>query len=183
MRGSHRLGVAFATFILTASLHAGAQPLGANPSAAPSDIRNPSSTNPAAAPSDIRNPSALNPSAARSDIRQPTAVSPGRTNVSTPVTSRATTPSLRRGRAARRSRSRRAAGADNITRPFEALEATRRQRIELEKRLAQDKATQLQSEREQKNKQATADADAKRAAARPTPSPKKPAASDPKRRF
>jgi hypothetical protein len=42
------------------------QPLGANPSAAPSDIGNPSSINPAARPSDIRNPSAINPSAAAS---------------------------------------------------------------------------------------------------------------------
>jgi hypothetical protein len=42
------------------------QPLGANPSAAPSDLGNPSSINPSARPSDIANPSAINPSAAAS---------------------------------------------------------------------------------------------------------------------
>ena len=178
MRRLKCLGLAFATFILTVSPRVMAQPLGANPSAAPSDIGNPSSTNPAAAASDIRNPSAINPSAARSQSPQPTAVSPGRTNVLPPMTSQATPPSLRRPRAARRSRSRRAAGADNLTRPFEALETSRRERIELEKRLAQEKAKQLQSEREQKNKQATADAEAKRAAARATPT--KPLGSAPK---
>jgi hypothetical protein len=40
------------------------QPLGANPSAAPSDIGNASSINPAARASDIGNPSAINPAAA-----------------------------------------------------------------------------------------------------------------------
>jgi hypothetical protein len=40
-----------------------AQALGVNPSAAASDVRNPSSTNPSAAASDIRNPSAINPQA------------------------------------------------------------------------------------------------------------------------
>jgi hypothetical protein len=169
MRKSHLLGFAFATFILTASSHAVAQPLGANPSAAPSDIRNPSSTNPAAAASDIRNPSAINPSAAQSQSLQPSAVSPGRTNVLPREGSQATTPSLRRARAARRSRSGRAAQTDNLTRPFEALETARRERIQLEKRLAQDKAKQLQFEREQNKKQATANAEAKRGAARATP--------------
>jgi hypothetical protein len=178
MRRSKCLGLAFSTFILTVSHHALAQPLGANPSAAPSDIRNPSSTNPAAAASDIRNPSAINPSAARSQIPQPTTASPGQTNALSPVTSQATTPSLRRARAARRSTSRRTADTDKLTRPFEALEAARRGRIELEKRLAQDKAQQLQNERAQKNKQATADAEAKRAAARAIPT--KPAGSEPK---
>jgi hypothetical protein len=43
-----------------------AQPLGLNPSAAPSDIGNPSSINPAARPSDIGNPGAINPAAAAS---------------------------------------------------------------------------------------------------------------------
>jgi hypothetical protein len=42
MRRFHFLGLAFATLILTAGPDAVAQPLGANPSAAPSDIRNPS---------------------------------------------------------------------------------------------------------------------------------------------
>jgi len=46
-----------------------AQSVGVNPSAAPSDIRSPSSTNPAAAASDIRNPSSNNPAAAASDLR------------------------------------------------------------------------------------------------------------------
>jgi len=46
-----------------------AQSVGINPSAAPSDIRSPSSTNPAAAASDIRNPSSNNPAAAASDLR------------------------------------------------------------------------------------------------------------------
>jgi hypothetical protein len=48
---------------------AAAQGTAANPSAAASDIRSPSSTNPAAAASDIRNPSATNPAAAASDLR------------------------------------------------------------------------------------------------------------------
>ena len=42
------------------------QPVGANPSAAPSDLGNPSSINPSARPSDLGNPSAINPSAAAS---------------------------------------------------------------------------------------------------------------------
>jgi hypothetical protein len=54
------------------------QPLGANPSAAPSDLGNPSSINPSARPSDIGNPSAINPSAAAS---QPLpSIAPGRPN-------------------------------------------------------------------------------------------------------
>jgi hypothetical protein len=44
------------------------QALGVNPSAAPSDIGNPSSINPAARPSDITNPSAINPAAAASQV-------------------------------------------------------------------------------------------------------------------
>ena len=48
------------------SFEARSQPLGVNPSAAPSDIGNPSSINPAARPSDIGNPSALNPAATAS---------------------------------------------------------------------------------------------------------------------
>ena len=52
------------------------QPLGANPSAAPSEVGNPSSMNPAARPSDIRNPAAINPSAAAT---QPLpSITPGR---------------------------------------------------------------------------------------------------------
>ena len=53
--------LAFAAFLIVATGHyAGAQPLAINPSAAASDIRNPSSTNPAAAASDIRSPGAIN---------------------------------------------------------------------------------------------------------------------------
>src|SRR5215207_3206062 len=47
-----------------------AQPLAVNPSAAPSEVRNPSSINPAARASDIRNPSSINPAAAASAIPQ-----------------------------------------------------------------------------------------------------------------
>ena len=50
---------------------AGAQPLAINPSAAASDINNPSSINPAARASDVLNPSAVNPAAAASQIPQP----------------------------------------------------------------------------------------------------------------
>jgi hypothetical protein len=175
MRTSHLLGAAFATFILTISPHLMAQPLGANPSAAPSDIRNPSSINPAAGASDIRNPSAINPSAAQSQSLQPSAVSSGRTNAR--VTSQTTPRSLRRARAARRSKSGRAARGDNLTRPFEALEAARRASTDLAKRSAQDNSKQLQVEQEQKRKQARADAEAKRAA-RATPN--RPLGSEPK---
>jgi hypothetical protein len=50
--------------------------LGANPSAASSDIGNPSSINPAARASDIGNPSAINPAGAVSQIPRSSAVSP-----------------------------------------------------------------------------------------------------------
>jgi hypothetical protein len=62
-----------------------AQALGVNPSAAASDVGNPSSTNPSAAASDVRNPSATNPSAAASQMAQPTAGSPRATNVAPSV--------------------------------------------------------------------------------------------------
>jgi hypothetical protein len=62
--------------LLGLAVHARSQPLGANSSAAPADLGNPSSINPAARPSDIGNPSAINPSAAAS---QPsTSTVPGR---------------------------------------------------------------------------------------------------------
>jgi hypothetical protein len=71
--------LAFAAFLIVATGHyAGAQPLAINPSAAASDIRNPSSTNPAAAASDIRSPGAINPSAAASQIPQPSGLVPRR---------------------------------------------------------------------------------------------------------
>lgn len=70
-----RLGSAFlalSTFLsLSLGQDAGAQPLKANPSAAPSEIANPSSINPAAAASDIGNPSAINPAAAASQLPRP----------------------------------------------------------------------------------------------------------------
>jgi hypothetical protein len=66
-REARRLLVA-AVLALSPSV-AAAQGTAANPSAAASDIRSPSSTNPAAAASDIRNPSATNPAAAASDLR------------------------------------------------------------------------------------------------------------------
>ncbi|MDF3062556.1 MAG: hypothetical protein K0S06_2665 [Microvirga sp.] len=62
---------------LSASAPARSQGVAVNPSAAASDVRNPSSFNPAAAASDIRNPSATNPAAAASDLRQPGLTSPG----------------------------------------------------------------------------------------------------------
>ena len=66
-RDARRLLVA-AVLALCPSV-AAAQGTAANPSAAASDIRSPSSTNPAAAASDIRNPSSTNPAAAASDLR------------------------------------------------------------------------------------------------------------------
>jgi len=58
--------VAAAVLLLGVVGEARSQPLGANPSAAPSDLGNSSSINPSARPSDIGNPSAINPSAAAS---------------------------------------------------------------------------------------------------------------------
>src|SRR4051795_4588643 len=63
-----RVGGAWLTFItvllIARAFAAQSQPLGANPSAAPSELGNSSSINPAARSSDIGNPSAMNPSAA-----------------------------------------------------------------------------------------------------------------------
>src|SRR5215203_3414867 len=124
-----------------------AQPLGVNPSAAASDARNPSSTNPAAAASDVRTPSATNPSAAASQIPQPTSASPSRTNVTPPISKQRIAPPPRRARAIEqtrqsRSKPRGANAAVEMTRPFEALEGARRDRMEFEKRAAQEKAEQ-----------------------------------------
>jgi hypothetical protein len=135
-----------------------AQPLGVNPSAAASDVRNPSSTNPSAAASDIRNPSATNPSAAASQIPQPGAISSRRDNVTPSIASQRIAQQTRRVRAAQQSRQRRvkSRGADaglEMTRPFEALEGARRDRIEFEKRAAHDKVQQQRMEKEQKAKQ------------------------------
>ncbi len=66
MNSLEALGLAVAILVLGLAEEARSQPLGTNPSAAPSDIGNPSSINPSARPSDIRNPSAINPSAAAS---------------------------------------------------------------------------------------------------------------------
>jgi hypothetical protein len=77
---ANRLGypsLALAAFLMVGSVHsARPQPLGVNPSAAPSNIGNPSSVNPAARASDIRNPSAINPAGAASQIPRSSAVSP-----------------------------------------------------------------------------------------------------------
>src|SRR5215210_3622875 len=64
------------------SFEARSQPLGVNPSAAPSDIGNPSSINPAARSSDIGNPSAINPAAAASQVSP--SLGPGRPAVTVP---------------------------------------------------------------------------------------------------
>jgi hypothetical protein len=63
--------------MLILSHSTGAQPLGINPSAAPSDIGNSSSINPAARASDVWNPSAINPAAAASQIPQPRGILEG----------------------------------------------------------------------------------------------------------
>ena len=136
-----------------------AQPLGVNPSAAASDVRNPSSTNPSAAASDIRNPSATNPSAAASQIPQPSAISSRPANVASPMARERLAPTPRRTRAARHSPRGRAKSRDTnapveMTRPFEALEGARRDRIEFEQRAANDKVQQQRMEKEQKAKQA-----------------------------
>jgi hypothetical protein len=163
------VGLAVAVLVFSVNHPAVAQPLGVNPSAAPSDVRNPSSTNPAAAASDVRNPSATNPSSAASQIPQPTAVSPSRTNLSPPMATQRIGPAPQRARAVRRAKSRRAAAVE-MTRPFEALEGARRERIELEKRSAQEKA-KLREEREQKNEAAQAKGEAKRGAPPSSPAP------------
>jgi hypothetical protein len=59
--------------LLIAQEAARAQPIGGNPSATPSEIRNPSSINPSAGASDIRNSSAINPGAAASTLGGPSA--------------------------------------------------------------------------------------------------------------
>ena len=89
---ANRLGcpsLALAAFLMVGSgPYAGAQPLGINPSAAPSNIGNPSSINPAAGASDIRNPSAINPAAAASQIPRSSVVSPTRPTQAMPRVAR-----------------------------------------------------------------------------------------------
>jgi uncharacterized protein len=161
------LPVAFAAFMLSSVRHeASSQPLAVNPTAAASDVSNPSSTSPSAAASDIRDPSATNPSASASQIPQPPAlgIAPGRTLTPALVDERVRVPP-RRARTAqatdRRAKPRQAAD-DHMTRPFEALEGARRDRIEMEKRVAQEKANEARAAREQKAKDR---AEAKRGAA------------------
>jgi hypothetical protein len=149
--------LSLAALLICASHYVAAQTLGVNPSAAPSDVRNPSSTNPAAAASDIRNPSATNPSAAASQIPQAGGIATTRTNLTPVVPRQRVAPLPRRSRAVDKARERRPAARGSagveMTRPFEALEGAPRDRIEFEKRAAQDKATQLRLEREQRAKQ------------------------------
>ena len=168
---SFRWLLVFASFLFFGgSDRAVAQPLGVNPSAAASDVRNPSSTNPSAAASDIRNPSATNPSAAASQIPQPTSIPARPANV-TPSTARQRIAPPRHARAVQRGRQsrakyRRASAAVEMTRPFEALEGARRDRIEFEKRATQERVQQLRMEKEQKAKQIAekrSEADTKRA--------------------
>src|SRR6187200_2866052 len=150
---------ALVLLLLSAKERVIAQPLGVNPSAAASDVRNPSSTNPSAAASDIRNPSATNPSAAASQIPQPSAISSRRDNVAPSTGSQRIAPQTRRARAVQQGRRERVKSRDanaggEMTRPFEALEGARRDRIEFEQRAANDKVQQQRMEKEQKAKQA-----------------------------
>ena len=71
MNGFRNFRFAIAALLIAHySKDGGAQPLAINPSAAPSDINNPSSINPARA-SDVLNRCAVNPAAAASQIPQP----------------------------------------------------------------------------------------------------------------
>ena len=104
---ANRLGcppLALAAFLMVGTGHyAGAQPLGVNPSAAPSDIGNSSSVNPAARASDIRNPSAINPAGAASQIPRSSAASPTRPAQAMPrVARQRIAPPPRRARAVQR---------------------------------------------------------------------------------
>jgi hypothetical protein len=144
----HWLTVAFAAFMLSSACgEAGAQPLAVNPSAAASDVRNPSSTNPSAAASDIRNPSATNPAPG---------IAPRRTNLSPVLVDERVRVPPRRARKAQVTKRRAKSlgdGNEQMTRPFEALEGARRDRIETEKRDAQEKAKEARLAREQKAKE------------------------------
>ena len=128
-REARRLLVA-AVLALSPSV-AAAQGMAANPSAAASDIRSPSSTNPAAAASDIRNPSATNPAAAASDLRA-TAV-PAQGGAPTVARRQTFAPAVirkeRRPRAAKRAPARKAAvrEAAGRTSPSKAVPPTQAQ--------------------------------------------------------
>ena len=167
MSSFQRLRVPHDVSVLQRRRRRGAQSLGVNPSAAASDVRNPSSTNPSAAASDIRNPSATNPSAAASQIPQPSAISSRRDNVTPSKGSQRIAPQTRRARAVQQGRRERVKSRDanagvEVTRPFEALEGARRDRIEFEKRAANDKVQQQRMEKEQKAKQAGEEREEKR---------------------
>jgi hypothetical protein len=150
----HRFRLGSAVVLICAAPCVLAQPLGVNPSAAPSAVRNPSSTNPAAAASDIRNPSTTNPSAAASQLPQTGGGSSPRGNVTPALPRQRIAAPPRRTRDIQRSRSaRRATAGVEMTRPFEALEGARRDRIEFEKRMAQERLRQRQIENEQRAKQ------------------------------
>jgi hypothetical protein len=113
-----------AVLVLGIANGASGQGLAVNPSAAASDIRNPSSTNPAAAASDVRNPSAFNPAAAASDIRQPSVASPSSPAAMAPRVrrTRVVLPE-RRSRASQRARRAPAAARQAATRERRAAEA------------------------------------------------------------
>ena len=133
-----------------------------NPSAAPSNIGNPSSIVPGAAASDIGRPSSIVPGAAASDVgvrasRAPSTVTPERSWPAPPVQAR------REGRTTKKAAKAARRGEQvEMTRPFEALAGAQRDRIDLERRMAEHRAKQLQAQREQKAKEA---AETKRAAA------------------
>src|SRR5215218_8876964 len=134
---------ALVLLFLSANERVVAQALGVNPSAAASDVRNPSSTN---------------PSAAASDIPQPNTTSSRPAIVTPPRAKERLAPPPRRTRAVERApRSRaKSRGADagvEMTRPFEALDGARRDRIEFEKRATQDRVQQQRIQKEQKAKQ------------------------------
>ena len=170
----HNIRMGTAVVLICVAPYVLAQPLGGNPSAAPSDVRDPRFTNPAAAASDIRNPSAINPSAAASQLPQIGDGSAPRPNV-TPALPRQQIVAPRRTRENHRSRSgRRATAGVEMTRPFEALEGARRDRIELEKRMAEERLRQRKIENEQRAKQIVEkrrEAAAKRASSNRGPRP------------
>ena len=151
------LRFALVLLFLSANERVVAQALGVNPSAAASDVRNPSSTNPSAAASDIRNPSATNPSAAASQIPQPNTTSSRPAIVTPPRAKERLAPPPRRTRAVERApRSRaksRGADAEVEYRPFEALEGRKARPHRVEKRATQDRIQEQQMEKQQKAKQ------------------------------
>ena len=106
---------------------------------------------------DIRNPSATNPPAAASQIPQPApGIAPRRTNLSPVLVDERVRVPPRRARKAQVTKRRAKSlgdGNEQMTRPFEALEGARRDRIETEKRDAQEKAKEARLARGQKAKE------------------------------